>query len=405
MMADQRIQCRLAIFIVLLFGGLRANAAAFSTGNVTHVTLFNGTGKCPAGYNFYNPPIDGPGTITCYSATVSCPSVANADVWFGVVTPPKSPPKGTIVLHYGAGGWPTLNWGLPARYSSAGFQTVQMMWHGPNPSNPTWEDPGPWPLTPNLKATACRPATFFRYIYDTYAAPKAIAMCLQGWSAGASAIAYSLKDYGASQYVDKAILMAGPPMADLEQACAVSNYPPIQVWPAGQFGLAYRSSTLISPLWSSDPATWMDNWSGMPHGTCNGAKNTTPTQNSTWKKMSIVDGINGEGTFYYPRTALSIWSPGPDSNGGKPSLISAQAELYAQQFKSPTQVAGGCTKKMGYYNYTGACYSVNEVGGVPDMEDVTSGNSVNGVVMSPFNAIVNDMTDQTAGGAGCIKRH
>ena len=199
--------------------------------------------------------------------------------------------------------------------------------------------------------------------------------------------------------------MAGPPMANLEQACAVPNYPPIQVWPAGQFGLAYRSSTLISPLWSSDPATWMDNWSGMPHGTCNGAKNTTPTQNSTWKKMSIVDGINGEGTFYYPRTALSIWSPGPDSNKGKPSVISAQAELYAQQFKSPTQVAGGCTKHMGYYNYTGACYSVNEVGGVPDMEDVTSGNSVNGVVMSPFNAIVNDMTDQTAGGAGCIKRH
>jgi hypothetical protein len=149
----------------------------------------------------------------------------------------------------------------------------------------------------------------------------------------------------------------------------------------------------------------MDNLSGMPHGTCNGASNTTATQNSTWKNMSIVDGINGEGTFYYPDTALSIWSPGPDSNGGKPSDISAQGEIYAQQFKYTTQVASGCTKNMGYYNYTGPCYSVNEVGGVSGPENVTSGNSVNGVVTSPFNAVIKDMTDQTVGGVGCIQRH
>ena len=56
MMMKEKIQCSVAIFTVLLLGGLRANALAFSTGAVTHVTLFSGTGKCPAGYNFYNPP-------------------------------------------------------------------------------------------------------------------------------------------------------------------------------------------------------------------------------------------------------------------------------------------------------------------------------------------------------------
>jgi len=387
----------------MLLGGFQANAFAFSTGNVKNVTLFNGTGRCPTGYNFYNPPADGPGTITCYRATVSCLNVADADVWFGVVDPPITHPKGTIVLHYGSGGSQTLNWGFPARFSSKGFQTVQVMWHGPNPNNPNWESAGPLPYSPSIKAAACRPATFFRYIYNTYAAPQANATCLLGWSAGASAIAYSLKDYNASQYIDKAILLAGPPMADLEQACAVPNYSPIQVWPAGQFGLAYTSAARVSPVSPFD--RWFDALSGMRQGTCNGANNTTSAQDSTWKNMSIVDGIGGEGTFNYPHTALSIWSPGPDSNGGRPSDISTQGEIYARNFKYATQVAPGCTKNMGYYNYRGPCYSVNEVGGVPGTEDVTAGTSINGVATSPYNAVINDMTDQTVGGVGCIIRH
>ena len=90
-MTHKRVQYSLAVFTVLLFGGFQANAFVFSTGDVKNVTLFNGTGSCPTGYNFYNPPADGPGTITCYSATVSCPNVANADVWFGVVDPPITP--------------------------------------------------------------------------------------------------------------------------------------------------------------------------------------------------------------------------------------------------------------------------------------------------------------------------
>jgi hypothetical protein len=404
-MAYKGIEHSVAVFTVLLFGGFQANAFVFPTGDVENVTLFNGTGSCPTGYNFYTPPTDGPGTITCYSATVSCPNVADADVWFGVIDPPITPPKGTIVLHYGSGGAQTLNGGFPANFSSKGFETVQVMWHGPNPNNPNWEAAGRSPYYPSIKAAACRPATFFRYIYNTYAAPQGNAECLLGWSAGASAIAYSLKDYSAGRYVDKAVLLAGPPMADLEQGCAVPNYPPIQVWPAGQFGLAYTSSALVSPVFPSQFDLWFDALSGMPQGTCNGANNTTPTQDSTWKNMSIVDGISGEGTLYYPHTALSIWNPGPDSNGGQPSDISAQGEIYARKFKYTTQVAAGCTKDMGYYNYTGPCYSVNEVGGVPRTGDVTNGTSVNGIAMSPYKAIVNDMTDQTVGGVGCIRRH
>lgn len=55
MMMSKGIQCRLAIFTILLFGGLHANAFGFSTGDVTHVTLFNGTGRCPRATAFTTP--------------------------------------------------------------------------------------------------------------------------------------------------------------------------------------------------------------------------------------------------------------------------------------------------------------------------------------------------------------
>src|SRR5262249_15538693 len=156
--------------------------------------------------------------------------------------------------------------------------------------------------------------TFFRYIYTNYAHKEVInnegiPMCLQGYSAGAAAIAYSLKDYGAGSYVDKAMMSAGPPLSDLEQACEVPNAPPVQVWPPGQLGMFYPSPALISHSASSFFAHWFDNLSGIPD--CNAGITTTAAQNQAWKKMSIVDGITGEGTFSYPHTALSAWIEGP----------------------------------------------------------------------------------------------
>ena len=58
-MTHKIVQYSVAVFTVLLFGGFQANAFVFSTGDVKNVTLFNGTGSCPTGYNFYNPPDDG----------------------------------------------------------------------------------------------------------------------------------------------------------------------------------------------------------------------------------------------------------------------------------------------------------------------------------------------------------
>jgi hypothetical protein len=409
-MINKRVLYGLALFTLLLGSGLHAQATTLSTGTVKNVSLYNGTGVCPTTLPgpFLDPSKVVPGaTITCRQATITCPNVTDMDITWGVVNLPGFP-KGTIVLHNGSGGTQSFNGTYATSFTLAGFQVVQVAWRN------AWEVAGTG-HTPSIKNAACRPATFFKYIHDTYAAhgnstQNPIPMCLLGWSAGSAAIAYSLAQYGAGSYVDKAMMLAGPPLSDIETGCEVPYPGGVRPWPSGQFGMAYTSTFVDDPQYSNgNYQSLLRDWTG--NATCDGATTTSSTSDVNWGKMSIVDSDAGttDATFSYPQTAVSAWIPGPDSNGGHPTDISAQSELYFQVFTNASQFAGHCgsaTKPHimanGSYSYTGACYADNEVDGEPGREDVWNGNSVNGVTTSPFHAMINDMTDPVV---GCIKRH
>jgi hypothetical protein len=109
----------------------------------------------------------------------------------------------------------------PQRYHrlfQTGFQVVQLAW-----GDASWEAGPPG----SIKSGACRPATFFQYIYENFYSgggspvyspttnPTAD-FCLQGHSAGAGAIEYYLTYYGGAAYVDRAMFTSGPHFAEVD---------------------------------------------------------------------------------------------------------------------------------------------------------------------------------------------
>src|SRR5579863_3536619 len=208
-----------------------AGATAASTGTLT---LNNGGKSVACTTGFYS-------GMTCYSATIEgCVdyldhTLVADDLTFGITSKP-SKAKGVIVLHDGDGGtnpysWPNgLNY-FASDYFAAGYQVVQVAW------TDSWQTTG---LSQefDVKAGACRPATFFEYIRTTYYLPMHTGVggpgfCVQGASAGAGVIGYYLAEYGGGGDVDKAVLHAGPQYADVEKGCEVPNAKAVTGCPSG----------------------------------------------------------------------------------------------------------------------------------------------------------------------------
>lgn len=257
--------------------------------------------------------------MTCYTATISrCVDYLNHtlpsySLTFGI-TPEPSNPKGLIVLHSGGGG--TAPYDLPGStnyfasdYKAANYQVVQLAW---STSLAGWEATG-ISNEYDLKGAACRPATFFNYIYKTYYLPMHTGVggpgyCLQGHSGGSMAIAYYLAEYGGQNTVDKALLSAGPQAGDMQQGCEVPQFPPVTGCPGGA---TYPCAAGVQP-WTFGPqytaaeVSW-DAGGGRDNGinaACNNSHNIPTTLNSNWKNMSIVDGLS-DSVFVYPATNIS----------------------------------------------------------------------------------------------------
>lgn len=129
------------------------------------------------------------------------------------ITDPTVALNGTLVLLTGGDGasfWEELN---PNSISdtladarAAGYRIVQVEWAS------SWMTG-----TAGALALAGRPASLLRAIYDDSSIHTAgHRFVVAGNSAGASALAYALGHYGASSYIDAAILCEGPTHARLD---------------------------------------------------------------------------------------------------------------------------------------------------------------------------------------------
>jgi len=264
----------------LVQGQAEAQSSVLPVGTVQNVQLIS----CPSG--FFR------GT-TCYTGVVSCPSTTNIQFTYGVFNPAGSP-AGTIAFFSGGEGTTVPGNDSISTYVADGFQTVQVTWAS------AWEQTGTNPA--NIKTAACRPATLLQYIHQSVYTGGG--MCAQGDSAGSAALAYSLTEYGTGSFLDNVQLLNGPVVSDVSVGCN-PRLPPVTVCSQGCQTGSERGWP-DPPQYVSLDRIYIDNWTNVSGPNACGGLNTPPAQYSTWKAMSIVDGLS-DSTFVYPQTAVSGW--------------------------------------------------------------------------------------------------
>jgi hypothetical protein len=322
---------------------------------------------CTVNADTHTPDCSGTGWlsgVTCGHKTVSCPSVngvtlSDLGITYGYKTPPSGTVKGTIVFFSHSGGitpdaFPGAERTYAADYFNDNYQIVQTAW------DLDWEDTGT--TTKNIAYAAGRPAAFLSWAKTTFYDPvhgsnPLAGMCMQGTSAGAAAGAYALAWYGAGSgtgsgqnYLDKAELLSGPTLSDIERGCEVlPNAQSVTVCPSGQLGCNAFNSPSSWTLGAnytdalSGVRTWTGDSSG-DSGTCRRASGyTSGTANAAWKAMSIVDGTVG--TFNYPSTNITTWlcssvQSADGLNDGVMNNSSTEAQLFFQNFTSSSQTKG-----------------------------------------------------------------
>jgi len=312
--------------------------------------------------------------MTCYSARVSdCTDYTGSTIvplglTFGI-TPLPAAAKGVVVLHAGNGGVEPLSEpgnDLASDIYAAGFQVVQIGWNAP------WEFLGAGDFDGHfdVKGAACRPATFFQYIYQTYYLRRAGASakpgyCLLGSSAGAGAIGMYLAHYGGDGTADKAEMWAGPQFADVQQGCEIPAARDVTVCPNGgtyPCAAGVTKWTYAPAYQNSYPNLLLYDWlgGGVDDGSNEACSNTHNIKtnspfdmNTLWKSMSIVDGLD-DANFDYPNTDVSAYLcayGNEGGNGGNSVNPSSQQGwiFYSQlgSIKALTVHSASCWKAVG----------------------------------------------------------
>lgn len=283
-----------AIFVSLLAFSLlcsgrtpRSNAAlledenqpSLPTGSVTVV----GPASCP------------PGSTTnaaCQSIRVSCPGLPDLDATQALALPTGTA-RGTIILLAGGPGTSIFNSGFADAYLADGFQVVQIAWAS------DWASAN----GAGVKSAACRPSTFFKYIFRTVQkTSRTTGFCGQGISGGGAALAYSMAQYGLANLFDYVVIAAGPGVSRMDYGCDAPLYtgPPRNLCPLLPVaGFAYGSGKLVN---------------GWENTTTCDSKNPLPQDITRWTADSIVT----TGALYsYPKTAMSwFFCVTPPAGGG-----------------------------------------------------------------------------------------
>lgn len=308
---------------VLFVVAILASACSSTVGNSGR----KGTGGDPSGGNGFGHPVtpltgsstyavgtvrstgDAAGCLPgdkCKGFEVDCPGTGGPARGSLDVVDPVGQPRGLLVFLSGGGGnklW-SESAKLDLQFSSSkqqsedpaaarlaadalrtfrdhGYMTVQVVWRAGWLSAPKGNPVGPAHL-------ACRSASLFRWLHDTYYQPMGVnpaplqcGFCLTGNSGGASQIAYSLAFYGLGDIVDAVVESGGPPHAALDRACL--NRPGYQ-YSKGLDGVLDISYGFYKP--QRGPCVLHD-----------------PTWAATWKR----DGADTGGSSYsYPNTRVLL---------------------------------------------------------------------------------------------------
>jgi len=395
-MKTEKLLARLVVTVIALCGLSIEAPAQTAPLPLGQVTVSPSTPvACPSGF------LSGTSYgMTCYKATItSCNNTEDLGFTYGYATP-SNQVLGTIVLLTGAGGQDANQESekpnFATFYFNQNYRVVQLAW------DKDWEDAtngmtGSGVPAHDIKAAACRPATFLRHVYDKIY--TAGGMCAQGYSGGSGALGYALAWYGAT-YLDKAELLSGPVFSDIEQGCVkpaptspvtVCSGSPTWCQLGTPPGPPYQAPWPQSPTYSGHPMNSMKTWTG--DGTCvSGDPNTgvtSATSNQKWLAMSIVDGTSNP-SFSYPHTVVTGFvcaTTSSSMNNSSPEgwlffdapISAQQVALYAVQNCPNAEAVDG----------TGAT--------VPAIIDLITGQPEDGLT-----AIRNDMT---TGLGSCLSRH
>jgi hypothetical protein len=355
------VSALVATFAALFFCALSAQSqsTALPLGKIDK-NMITKLPACPIGYY--------PG-MTCYTGKVyNCANAVDLGFTYGTLNP-ALPPVGTVVFLEGGGGNdPFVDPHYANKYLQQNLQVVYLAWDA------DWEYTGVNSGT-SIKYAACRPATFLNYVYQNLNSTGS-AMCAQGASAGAGAVAYTLAWYGGSTYLDNVELLSGPVFSDIKQGCEVPNARPITVCPTGQLGCVGKQWS-DSPVYVDHDEELVGPWSGF--NVCNEGGSTSPAAESAWKSMSIVDGTRNP-TFNYPQTAMAGWLC--SNVNSKQNNSAAQGQFFYEQFTTRSQTAS---------------YSLTRIDHCQGAEGVDQGTTPKGEL--GVDAIGNDML------SACRKRH
>ncbi|HEV2424512.1 MAG TPA: hypothetical protein VGZ29_06775 [Terriglobia bacterium] len=264
----------------------------------------------------------------CKEITVSCPGLPNLNAILGAALP-TGPAKGTIVLVIGGPGTSFLNAGFADPYVTDGFQVVQLAWASD------------WAVAngAGVRSAACRPATVFKYVFNTvHGASRTTGFCGQGISGGGAALAYSLADYGFSNYFDYVVIASGPGVSRMDYGCDPKLYT--------------GSSRDLCPLLTGAPftyeagiATKVNNWENTT--TC-GLPSPSQSDIDKWAADSIVSAGS---SYSYPNTGVSWFycatAPYSFSTGQGSFLVD---QIVAKNFPSDVNCYSGICQGEGVWN-------------------------------------------------------
>jgi hypothetical protein len=230
---------------------------------------------------------------TCHQITVTCLGLEDVGATIAIAEPAS--PIGTVVVHDGGGG--TDFFGrtqLTSRYVAAGYRVVDVRWSS------EWEATQ---KTASIKATACRPATLLRYVFDqVHGGALDRAFCGQGQSGGSAAMSYAVAHYGLGDVLDYVMVSSGPPFGRLDCGC----------------GSTARDCVSPPPQCPELTSTELADGRALPSKVAGweGLQVCGAGASSADLEKYAADSVVSPGASYdYPKTGVSGWFCGQSPNG------------------------------------------------------------------------------------------